>query len=101
VREPRRGRGRVDHEPRVDHGVDLGRLHDAPQQRVLVADAHVLGALELDRGVVDVDADDRLHRTLALQRLGHPASPVGREAGHEDPARDHPNQIERRLASIP
>jgi hypothetical protein len=55
-------------------GVDLGRADDPAQQRVLVAHADVLGALELDRGVARVDADDRLHVALALERLGDAAA---------------------------
>ena len=41
----RRGRG-VDDQAGVDHGVDLGRVDDPAQQRVLGADADELGALE-------------------------------------------------------
>ena len=52
--------GGVDDQARVDDGVDLGRLHHAAQQRVLGADLDVLGALELDLGLLVVDADDRL-----------------------------------------
>jgi hypothetical protein len=101
VREPGRGGGRVDHQARVDDGVDLGRLDDPAQQRVLVPHPHVFGALELDGRVVGVDADDRLDVGLAFERLGDPAAPVRREAGDEDAAGVHPNQIDRRLASIP
>ena len=61
-----------------------GRLHDPPQQRVLGADADVLGALELARRVLGRDADDHLDRRVALERLGEPAAPEAREAGDED-----------------
>ena len=44
-----RGGRRVHDQARVDDRVDLGGRHDAPQQRVLGADPHVLGALEIDR----------------------------------------------------
>ena len=50
----------VDDQPGVDHGVDLGRQHDALDQRVLVSDLHVLGALQLAGRLAGVDADDRL-----------------------------------------
>ena len=97
VGDARAGGGRVDDQPRVDHGVDLGGLDDPAQQRVLRADADVLGALELARRVVGRDADDHLDRGVALERLGEPAAPEARQAGDEDP---HPNQTEVRLASM-
>ncbi len=67
--------GGVDHQARVDDGVDLGGLHDPADQRVLVRDAHELGALELARRVLGVDADDRLDRRVALERLARAARP--------------------------
>ena len=98
VRVARRGLDRVHDEPRVDHRVDLGRLHDPAQQRVLGADADELRALELERRVLRADADDRLDALVALERLGELAAPERRHAGDEDPA--HPNQTERRWASM-
>ena len=82
----RRGvvRRRVDDEPRVDHGVDLGRLHDPADQRVLVRDAHELGALQLARRILGVDADDRLDVGVALERLREPPAPIGGEPGDQD-----------------
>src|SRR5436190_1843932 len=95
-----RGRG-VDDEPRVDHGVDLCRLHDAPEQRVLGAHAHEFGALELARGVLGVDADDHLHVWIRLERLGEAAAPVGGETGDEYAlAGSHPNHTELRFSSM-
>ena len=98
VGQARAGDDRVDDQPRVDHGVDLGRLDDAPDQRVRVGDAHVLGALQLDLRRAPVDADDRLDRGVALERLREPAAPVGRQAGEQDPPGAHPNQTLRALA---
>ena len=81
-----RGHQRVDDQPGVDHRVDLGRPDDALQQRVLVGDLHELGALELARGGVVVDADDRLDVLEALQGLRQAATPVGGEPGDEHAA---------------
>ncbi len=100
VGQPRAGDDRVDHEARVDHGVDLGRLDDAADERVRVGHAHVLGAVQLDLRRAAVDADDRLHRRVALERLRQPAAPVRRQAGQQDPLGAHPNQTLRRSPSI-
>ena len=72
---------RVDHQPRVDDGVDLGRLDHPAQQRVLGADLHVLGALELDLRLLVVDADDRLdlgERPPAPGPAARPSRSTGR-----------------------
>ena len=84
VRVARGGLDRVHDQPRVDHRVDLRRLHDPPQQRVLRADADELRALELERRVVRADADDRLDAVVALERLRELAAPEGRDARDED-----------------
>ena len=83
---PGRRHERVDDQPGVDHGVDLRRSHDALKQGVLVGDLHELGALELARGGLVVDADDRLDVLEALQRLRQAAAPIGGEAGDEHAA---------------
>ena len=98
VGQARAGDDRVDHQPRVDHGVDLGRLDDAPDERVRVGHAHVLGAVQLDLRRAPVDADDRLDGRVALERLREPAAPVRRQAGEQDPLGAHPNQTLRRSA---
>ena len=98
--QPRAGDDRVDDEPRVDHRVDLGRLDDAADQRVRVGHAHELGAVQLDLRRAPVDADDRLHGGVALERLGEPAAPVRRQAGDQDPLGAHPNQTLRRSPSM-
>ena len=87
----------VHDEPRVDHGVDLGGAHDPPDQRVLVRDADELGALELAGRVLGVDADDHVHRGIALERLGEPPTPVGGQPGDEYPAAlGHRRHLSRR-----
>jgi hypothetical protein len=107
----RRRDRRVDDQARVDDGVDLGGGDDPPQQRVVGADAHELGSVELPRRVVRVDADDRLDLGPALDRLGKPAAPVGGQARDQHPARAracelgpghlaHPNQTDSRSATI-
>ena len=98
VRVARRGLDRVHDQPRVDHRVDLGRLHDPPQQRVLGADAHELRALELHRRVLGADPDDRLDALVAPRGPREPPAPERRDAGDEDAG--HPNQTERRWASM-
>ena len=80
VREPRRRGRRVHDQARVDDGVDLGGPHDPPDQAVLVRDPDELGAVQLAGGVLGIDADDRLHVGIALERLGEPPAPVGRQA---------------------
>ena len=104
VRAPRRRLRGVHDQPRVDHRVDLRRLHDPPQQRVLVADADELRALELARRVLGADADDRLDLGVALERLGEPPAPERGEAGDEDAPRArrlvHPSHTDRRLATM-
>ena len=98
----RRGRGddRVHHQPGVHDGVDLGRLDHPPQQRVLGADLDVLGALQLDAGLLVVHAHDRLDRGVGLQRAAPAAAPVGGQAGDQDPLRVHPNHTDLRLDSM-
>ena len=100
VGQPRAGDDRVDHQARVDHRVDLGRLHDPADERMRVGHAHVLGAVQLDLRRAAVDADDRLDRRVALERLGQPAAPVRRQPGEQDPLRAHPNQTLRRSPSM-
>ena len=68
----------VHDETRIDDGVDLGRLHHAAQQRVLGADLDVLGPLELDLGLLVVDADHRLDLREGFQRLRQAPAPIGR-----------------------
>ena len=83
-----RARGdRVDHQPAVHHGVDLRRLDDPPEQRVLRPHADELGALELAGRVAVVDADDRLDLLVLLERLRESPAPVGGEAGDEHASR--------------
>ena len=84
--DPRRRGDGVHDEAGVDHRVDLGGVHDPPQQRVLGADADVLGALQRARRVVGRDADDDLDVLVALEHLREPAAPVARDAGDEDAA---------------
>ena len=93
--------------PRVDHGVDLRRADDPLQQRVLVGDLDELGALELERRLARVDADDRLDLLEALERLRQAPAPVGGEAGDQDAAARlgltrarYPNQTLLRSPSI-
>ena len=78
--------GGVDHQPGVDDGVDLGGLHDAPDQRVLIGDAHELGALRA-RGSGPRESTPTITSTsgMPLERLREPAAPVGGEAGDEYP----------------
>ncbi len=89
VRLGRRGHRRIHHQARVDHRVDLRGLHHAPQERVLGADLHVLGALELDGRLLVVHSDHGLDLGERLERLGEPAAPVGREARDQDALRVH------------
>ena len=88
-----RGRG-VDDQAGVDDGVDLGRVDDPPQQRVVRADADVLGAVQLARRVLGRDADDRLDGVVLFEHLGQPAAPVAGEAGDQD---SHPSHTESRV----
>ena len=98
VRDPGRGGRRVHDEASVDHGVDLGGVHDPAQQRVMRAHADELGALERAVRVVRGDADDHLHRRVGLQLLREPATPVAGQAGDQDAA--HPSHTDLRSASI-
>src|SRR3954463_10085517 len=82
--------GRVDDEERVQDGVDLGGPHDARQDRVALVGPHELGALQLDLGLLDVEADDHLDRRVTLEGLGYPAAPERAETGDEDAA-SHPS----------
>ena len=102
---------RVDDEPGVDDGVDLGRADDPLDQGVLVRDLHELGALELAARLAAVDPDDRLDLLEALERLGQPPTPVRGEAGDQDAPRRgvagnglgqlrHPNHTDLRLPTI-
>ena len=103
VGEPRRGDRAVDDQPGVDDGVDLGRLDDPADERVRVGDLDELGAQQLDLRRAPVDADDRLDLGVALERLGDPAAPVGRQAGDQDPLRRrgaHPNHTLLRSPSM-
>ena len=98
----RRHLGRVDDEERVDDRVDLRRLHDAGEDRVVLVAAHVLGALELDRAAPSVSRPTITSTSrIVLERLRDPAAPERAEPGDED--RDgprQPNQTERRCRSM-
>ena len=96
VGDPLRGEHGVDDQPRVHHRVDVRGADDPAQQGVLVPDAHVLRAVELAGGVLGADADDRLDRRVALQRLREPPAPVRRQAGDEDASGGHPSHTDRR-----
>jgi hypothetical protein len=100
VREARAGDDRVDDQARVDDRIDLGGLDDAADVRVRVGHPHVLGALQLDLRRPAVDADDRLNRGLALERLREAAAPVGRQPGEQDAPGAHPNQTLRRSPTM-
>ena len=55
---------------RVQDRVDLGRLHDAGEDRVVLVGAHELGALErAPSGSSRVEADDDLDVGSCLERL--------------------------------
>ena len=96
--DARRRGDAVDDQAGVDHRVDLGRVHDPAQQRVLGADADELGALQRERRVLGGDADDHLDVLVALELLREPPAPVAGEAGDQDAA--HPSQTDLRSASI-
>ena len=98
VRGARGGERGVDDQARVDHGVDVRRPHDPLEQRVLGADAHVLGPGQLAGRVLGADADDHLDVPVQLERLGEPAAPVGRDAGDQDAG--HPSHTDRRLPTM-
>src|SRR5262249_27715648 len=100
VGRPRRGDDRVHDQPGVDDRVDLRGTDDPLDQRVLVRYADELGSLELAGRVLAVGPDDRLDRFEALERLREAAAPVARDAGDENPSAAHPNQTDRRFASI-
>ena len=95
---------RVHDQERVQDGVDLGRLHDAVEDRVRLVGLHVLGALELDAGLLGVDADDHVDVGVLLQCLRQSPAPEGAEAGDEDAATHrrnrYPNQTLRRWRNI-
>ena len=57
---PAAGAQRRGHDVQVDDGVDLGGLQDLHDERVADVGADVLGALQVDLGLVEVDADDVL-----------------------------------------
>ena len=80
--------------------VDLGGLHDAGQDRVVLVAAHVLGALQLDRRFLAVESDDHVDVGVAFERLRDPPAPERAEAGDEDAAAHQPNQTERRARSM-
>src|SRR4051812_33278269 len=98
MRVARRGDGRVDHQPGVHHRVDLRRLDDTAQQRVLGPDADELGALELPRRILGVDPDDRLDHVALLECLRQATAPVGGEPRYENaPGLHQPNHTDVRF----
>ena len=93
-------RRRVDDEERVHDRVDLRRLHDAGQDRVVLVAAHVLGPVQLDRRLDAVESDDDIHVVALLECLRDAAAPERAEAGDEDAATHQPNQTDRRWRSM-
>jgi hypothetical protein len=68
----------------VDDRVDLGGLDDPGDQRVADVGPDELGALEVEVGLLQVDADDRLDIGVGLEPLGEPATEVAGDAGDQD-----------------
>src|SRR5439155_26861471 len=80
---------------------DLVRPQDAGEDRVALVGPHELGALEGDARLVGVDADDHLDVGIALEGLGHAATPERAQPGDEDaPAHAQPVQMLLRCRSI-
>ena len=76
--------GRIrDHEG-VEDGVDLGCLHDAVDDRVVLVGAHEFGPLEGNRGGVGAHAQDHFEVRVGFESLDHPPAPEGVGSGDED-----------------
>src|ERR1700733_2133406 len=68
----------------VHDGVDLGGLHDAAENGVLLVGADELRAVEGYFRVADPEPEDHLHIGSPLESLSHPAAPECVEPGDEN-----------------
>jgi hypothetical protein len=84
VHGPAAHAGGVDDEEGVEDGVDLRGLHDAGEDGVALVGLDELGALQLDPGLLGVEADDRLDVGVVLDRLSQPPTPEAAQPGDED-----------------
>ena len=83
--QARRRHQRVDDQPGVDDGVDLGRPDDPLRAASAGCETLTNSVRSSSRvGSPAVDADDRLDLLEALERLREAPAPVGGEAGDQD-----------------
>ena len=73
----------------MDNRVDLGGLQDFDDERVADVGADELGALELDGGLLEIDADDRLDAGVLLEALSETTSQEAGDPRYQDALSGH------------